>query len=157
MVCRRMRHTLRARSHAKMAWFREMFGFAEDDFSFDEVRKRFEYDGRTGDMRSKENNASFHAGWFSTPSVAHLQKRLLESAPTDLGGATYSTVEASVAILHEVRFLCLPWCSCAVICLCFPFQGPKERQRNFPSGEPVQLFGNVRCQPCMTFLSLAKS
>jgi len=57
-------------------WFRELFGFQESSCARDpaRVRSKFNFDRKTGDLRSLSNDQTFNAGFFSTPSLTELRE-----------------------------------------------------------------------------------
>ena len=69
---------------SNVAWFETMFGFSdyaedhrlqESKAKFLEHRKKFTYDANTGTLTSSVNGGEWHAGTFTTPSLAELRKQ----------------------------------------------------------------------------------
>lgn len=86
-----------------MAWFRQLFGFAEhtgDAAAFAKTKEKFEQRGTS--LESKPNGRVFEAGVFSTPSLAELRSQvdLAEARAKMPGALRVSEVIADVSGLH---------------------------------------------------------
>lgn len=61
-----------------MSWFRDTFGFDENDYKFHEIRAKFEYDKEKNILKSLENQKDFYVGKFITPTLKELHSMSFE-------------------------------------------------------------------------------